>query len=170
MAKSLPSNYRWGDDVNLRQTILLHQGHGLTGEPEWTGSLAHFLAGNPDLARAEIQAIAEDIESAGCHLIGGGAAACFTLCTPAFARLQLVERMARIMLGLAASGRPFHAQALRQAGFDQADIDRHGIDAADLAIAISRGHHPEALGNAEPRRKPADEAACAEPVEAREAA
>lgn len=63
--------------------ISIHQGHGIgqpvAPEPDWTGTVAQYLAANPDTTWREVQDMRADLDGTGRHRIGGGARGCFTI-------------------------------------------------------------------------------------------
>lgn len=74
--------------MNLATTIEIHQGHGpIAPEPDWIGTIEEYWSANQDLDFGDINDMKSDLEQFGYHRIGGGAAGCFTVCTPAFARI-----------------------------------------------------------------------------------
>jgi len=139
--------------VNPLTSIQVFAGHELPlpEKAEWSGALRRLLALNRDMEPEDVAALKRDLKARGFHRLGGGAAQAFTIATAAFVESQprpvaktVPERMAETMIELAANGRIVDAQALRQAGFTSAEIEKHGIDAADRATAHARGELAEA--------------------------
>lgn len=73
----------------LSSEIQVHQGHAaMAADPDWTGTIEQFWENNPGMTYGEINDMRADLSAYGYHRIGGGAAGCFTVCTPHFARLH----------------------------------------------------------------------------------
>lgn len=123
---------------NLQSIIHIYQGHGaLPDAPEWTGTIEAYWEGNQGLTLADIRELQDALARHGYQTFGGGAEACFTICTPAHARAQrmrtsnIVDRMASKILDFGREG--VTADDLATVGFTRAEIARHGQAAADLA-------------------------------------
>lgn len=84
--------------MNLNSQIQIHQGHdNFAIEPDWIGTIDAYREANQDtLTWGDIREMKENLEADGFHHIGGGAAGCFTICTPAFARFIAAARNGRV--------------------------------------------------------------------------
>lgn len=80
--------------MDRNSIIQLHDGHeDFNLEPEWTGTFEEFAAANLEgVGQEGIDEVIADLQSAGFHLAGGGAAACSTVCTPEFADRERLRR------------------------------------------------------------------------------
>ena len=72
-----------------RNTIQIHQGHhDIAHDPDWVGTVEAYWANNPDLTFGDISDMRRDLADFGSHRIGGGAQGCFTILTPAEAKVR----------------------------------------------------------------------------------